>query len=107
MRRAESWRALRYPRPMLIAVGDIYAQVPRRDEVKALMRATEARVREQPGCVAFAFAERLDDPGHFLVVQQWRDRAALEEHYRSEAFRDYQAGIGEFLVRSSDLRLHR
>ena len=92
---------------MLIAVGDIYAQVQRRDAVRELMRATQSRAREEAGCIGYAFAETLDDPGHFLVVQQWQDQAALDEHYRSEAFADYQAKIGEHLVRSSELRLHR
>jgi quinol monooxygenase YgiN len=91
---------------MLIALGDIYVQIPRREAVRALMRATQARVRAQPGCVSYVFAETLDDPGHFVVVQQWRDQAALDEHYRSEAFADYQAEIAEQLVRSSELRIH-
>jgi len=70
------------------------------------MRSTQARVREQPGCIEFVFAEMLDDPGHFVVVQRWRDQTALDEHYRSRAFADYQARIGEHLVRSSELSVH-
>ena len=68
-------------------------------------RATQASAREQPGCEYYAFAESLDDPGHFVLVQRWSDRAALEEHYRSPAFADYQAGIAPLLVRSSELML--
>ena len=90
---------------MIIALGDIYAQIPRRDEVRELMRVTQQRVREQPGCLSYAFAETLDDPGRFLLVQQWRDQGALDEHYRSQAFADYQAGIAARLVRSSELRV--
>jgi quinol monooxygenase YgiN len=70
------------------------------------MRRTQARVREQPGCISYAFAETLDDPGHFLVLQQWRDQAAVEEHYGSQAFAEYQEKIAELLVRTSELRLH-
>lgn len=91
---------------MIIALGDIHAQVPRRNEVRELMRATQARVREQPGCISYEFAEALDEPGHFLVVGQWRDLPALEEHYRSQAFSTYQEEITEQLVRTSELRLH-
>jgi quinol monooxygenase YgiN len=91
---------------VIIAIGDIYAQIPRREEVRDLMRATQSRTRELPGCVSYTFAETLDDPGHFVVVQEWRDRAALDEHYRSQAFVSYQAKIGELLVRASELRLH-
>lgn len=90
---------------MLIALGDVYAQIARREEVRELMRATQASAREQTGCEYYAFAETLDDPGHFLLVQRWRDAAALEEHYRSRAFADYQAQITPLLVRTSELRL--
>ena len=89
---------------MILTAADVYAQIPRLTEVRELMRSTQARVREQPGCISYVFAETLDDPGHFVTLQQWRDRAALDEHYRSEAFAEYQSRIGDFLVRTSELR---
>lgn len=91
---------------MIIALGDIYAQIPSREEVRELMRITQERVREQPGCTLYVFTERIDDPGHFLVVQQWGDQGALDEHYRSRAFAAYQAGIAHRLVRTSELRVY-
>lgn len=91
---------------MVIAIGDIHAQIPRREQVRDLMRETQARAREQAGCLSYTFAETLDDPGHFVVVQEWRDQAALEKHYRSAAFASYQSRIGALLVRSTDLRVH-
>jgi quinol monooxygenase YgiN len=91
---------------MLIAIGDIYAQAHRREEAGELMRSTQAQMRAQPGCESYVFAEAIDVAGHFIVVQQWRDRAALDEHYRSDAFRRYQAEIGQYLVRSSELEVH-
>jgi quinol monooxygenase YgiN len=91
---------------VLIAIGDIYAQIEHREQVRALMRSTQQDLREQPGCDLFAFAEMLDDPGHFMVVQQWRDQAALDAHYRSAPFQRYQAGVSLYLVRSSELRVH-
>jgi quinol monooxygenase YgiN len=91
---------------MLVALGDIYAQIPRRERVRELMLATQARVRDEDGCIYYAFAETLDDPGHFVVIQQWSDQAALDAHYRSEAFATYQSEIDPHLVRRSDLRVH-
>lgn len=92
---------------MIIALGDVYVQMPRLAEVRELMLVTQARVREQPGCISYAFAESLEDPGHFVLVQQWRDQGALDEHYRSQAFAEYQAQVAEQLVRTSELRLHQ
>jgi quinol monooxygenase YgiN len=91
---------------VIIALGDVYAQIPRLGEVRELMRATQARVREQPGCISCTFAESLEEPGHFVLVQQWRDQKALDEHYDSPAFADYQAQVAGQLVRDSELRLH-
>lgn len=91
---------------MIIARGDIYVRIPDRQLVAELMRATQARVRERPGCLYYAFAEALDEPGHYVLTQQWRDREALEQHYRSEIFADYQAGISGHLTRTSELHLY-
>jgi quinol monooxygenase YgiN len=91
---------------VIVGLGDIYTQIPRREEVRELMRSTQASVREQPGCISYTFAESIDDPGHFVVVQQWRDQAAVGEHYTSPAFDQYQRKIAELLVRTSELRLH-
>ncbi len=91
---------------MVLAVADVYTQIPRRDEVRELMRTTQAHARAQPGCVSYVFAETVDDPGHYVVLQQWRDREALDAHYRSQEFARYQAGIGAWLVRASELRVH-
>ena len=71
-----------------------------------LMRATQERSRVQQGCISYEFAESLDDPGHFIVVSQWRDQAALDSHFRSDAFVEYQTQIGAYLVRSSELSVH-
>jgi quinol monooxygenase YgiN len=91
---------------VIVGLADIYAQIPRREEVRELMRTTQEHARQQPGCVSYTFAETLDDPGHFVVVHEWRDQAALDGHYRSQAFADYQAKIEGLLVRTSDLRLY-
>jgi quinol monooxygenase YgiN len=91
---------------VIIALVDVYAQMPRVEAVRELMLTTQARVREEPGCISYAFAQSLEDPAHFVLVEQWRDRGALEEHYRSEAFANYQAQIAKQLVQSSEMRLH-
>jgi quinol monooxygenase YgiN len=91
---------------VIFAVADVYAQIPQRNAVQEAMLRTQARVREDPGCVSFVFAEVIAEPGHFLLVQSWRDQAALDEHYRSAAFADYEAAIRGLLVRDSEMQVH-
>ena len=90
-----------------VVVGDIYALVGRAGELVELLRETQERARSEPGVVAYAFAEVVGDAGHYIVVQEWRDEAALEAHYASPAFRRYQDRVGEFLARPTEVRLHR
>jgi quinol monooxygenase YgiN len=91
---------------VIFSLADVYAQIPQRKAVREVMLETEARVREDPGCVSFVFAEVVAEPGHFLLVQRWRDQGALDEHYRSAAFADYEAAIRGLLVRDSEMQVH-
>ena len=91
----------------LVVVGDIYALVGRVDEVVELMRETQEHARSEPGVVTYAFAEVVEDPGHYIVLQEWHDEAALEAHYASPTFRRYQDRVGELLARPTEVRLHR
>ena len=91
---------------MLIVLGDLQAQIQHRDRARELMRATREQTIGEPGCVSYDFAEALDDPGHFLIVQRWRDHEALDHHYRSPTFARYQAHIGESLVRSAEMTVY-
>ncbi len=91
---------------MIVALGDVYVQVPRREAAAEAMLAEQRAALEQDGCISFVFAEALGDPGHYVVTERWSDRGALEEHYRSEDFFRYQAAIAPLLVRDSELTLH-
>jgi quinol monooxygenase YgiN len=90
----------------VVVIGQIHTLLGRREELLELLQDTQARAREEPGCRSYDFAEVVGDPGRYVVVQEWRDAAAMEAHYRSEAFTDYQARIGDLLARPSEVRIH-
>ncbi len=89
-----------------VVVVDIYGLVGRAGEPVELLRTTREAARSEPGCVAYVLAEVIGDPGHHLVIEEWRDEAALEAHYASASFRRYQHHVGELLARPSEVRLH-
>jgi len=70
------------------------------------MVAAREHALEQDGCLEFVFAEVLGDPGHFVVLESWSERQALERHYGSPGYADYQREIARLLVRESEYRLH-
>ena len=91
---------------MILGVGDVHVQIPHRREAEAVMAAAAGQALAEDGCLSFVFAEVLEDPGHFVVLESWSDREAIERHYRSPAFADYQRAIARVLVRESEYRLH-
>jgi quinol monooxygenase YgiN len=91
----------------VLAITRIHGVAGRREDLRALMRETEARVAAEPGCRAYRFAATLEDPDEYLNVQEWEDDAAFLTHQSSPAFRDYQRGLFDLLARPSDMEVHR
>ena len=91
----------------LVAVTRIHGIAGRRSELRELMRATEARVAAEPGCLLYLFTATLDDPDEYLHVQEWAGDDAFAAHQRSPAFRAYQGGLFDLLARPSEMKVHR
>jgi quinol monooxygenase YgiN len=91
----------------LVAITRIHGIAGRREDLRELMRSTEARVADDPGCRLYRFTATLDDPDEYLHVQEWADEASFAAHQRSPAFRDYQRNLFDLLARPSDMRVHR
>lgn len=43
--------------------------------------------KKEPLCVAYDLYIDEKDPGHFIFIEEWPDRAALDRHCASEHFR--------------------
>jgi quinol monooxygenase YgiN len=90
----------------VVVVGDLHALVGRRDALLELLVDTQARARQEPGCISYTFAEVVGEPGHVLICEEWADAAAVEQHYGSSEFGRYQRQVGEFLASPSEVRFH-
>jgi quinol monooxygenase YgiN len=91
----------------VVAITHIHGIAGRRRELRELMRDTEARTADEPGCRLYRFAATLDDPDEYVHVQEWASEEAWAGHQRSPAFRDYQRGLFDLLARPSDMAVHR
>lgn len=94
------------PEPVL-AITRIHGIAGRRDELRALMRETEAATAQEPGCRLYRFAATLDDPDEYVHVQEWADEAAWTAHQAAPAFRDYQQALFDLLARPSEMTIHQ
>ena len=88
----------------VLAVTHIHGLAGRREELRALMRETEARVTDAR---LYRFTASFDDPDEYVHLQEWASAADFEAHQSSAAFADYQRALFELLARPSEMTVHR
>ena len=54
--------------------------------VAPLYRELVEKTRAEPLCLGYELFVDRKDPGHFIFVEEWPDRAALDAHCRTEHF---------------------
>jgi quinol monooxygenase YgiN len=91
---------------LLIAVGDMYGISGRRDELATRLAQFESWAAGEPGCRRYTFAATIADPSRFMLVSVWDSQAALDAHYASPEFADFQSRLRGLLVRTSELAIY-
>jgi quinol monooxygenase YgiN len=90
----------------VIAIGEMFGIVGRRQELAALLERFERQAADQPGCRRYTFAAALADQTRFVLLSEWESEQALDAHYRSQAFADFQFDLEGLLARPSELTVY-
>lgn len=56
---------------------------------EALLRVIEA-TRAEPGCIDYAYAEDVSEPGLIRVSEKWTSREALAVHFEAAHMKQWQ-----------------
>jgi len=90
----------------VVAIADLYGIAGRRDELVALLTEAERDAAGQSGCIRYSFAATLSDPDRFVLVSEWRDQPAMDAHYGSQAFANFQFSLDGLLARPSEMTVY-
>ncbi len=91
---------------MLLIVGTVRAPPERIAELRpAAARMIEA-TRTEAGCLQYAFAEDVLDPGLIHMSELWRDKAALEAHFASAHMAAWRAAGRDLGIRDRDVKIY-
>jgi quinol monooxygenase YgiN len=90
----------------VIAIAEMFGISGRRDELVALLQGSERQAAAEPGCLRYTFAATLADPDRFVLLSEWESVDALDAHYRTREFSDFQFGLEGLLARPSTLTVH-
>src|ERR1700733_3340246 len=91
---------------VVIAIAEMFGISGRRDELATLLEGFGSWAEGNPGCRRYIVAATLADPSSFVAVSEWESEDALDAHYRSEAFADFQFGLDGLLARPSELTIY-
>jgi quinol monooxygenase YgiN len=75
------------------------------DEAARTLRNLRDASRAEAGCLTFDVSRSLEDANAFVLYEEWRDQAALDEHYKTEHFVTY--GINGIRSLASSRLAHR
>ena len=68
---------------MISALFHIVVRPGREDEFHTLARRlTRLTRKEDAGCVNYVFLQQQDKPKEYVLFEQWRDKASLDQHIR-------------------------
>jgi quinol monooxygenase YgiN len=86
----------------VVAIAEMFGISGRRDELATLLERFGSWAGGEPGCKRYVFAAALADPSRFVLVSEWESQAALNAHYRSPEFADFQRGLDGLLAKPSE-----
>ena len=66
------------------------------EEGQAAMQKMIAASREEEGCLEYAYAQDITDPGILRVVEKWKDEDALAFHFATPHMAEFQAALAKF-----------
>lgn len=71
---------------VLTVIAQDFIRPDRVDAVLPLYRELVALTLREPRCLGYTLTVNQADPGHFVFIETWPDRAALDAHCASEHF---------------------
>ena len=67
----------------LLILGTVRLPPENLEEARGVMSAMIAASRGEDGCILYAYAQDVAEPGLIRVSELWRDRDALARHFAS------------------------
>ncbi|MFE3756612.1 putative quinol monooxygenase [Nocardia tengchongensis] len=81
----------------LHVVAELRAAAGHEDRLRTALEAMIEPSLAEPGCLSYQPFTNPNDPAHMVVVEEWHDADALEQHFTADHFR-HVASVLEGIV---------
>lgn len=88
---------------MIVVLGSFRIPPSMVDVIRPAMEAMVNGSRGEEGCIEYAYALDVFDPGLVRVIEKWRDRPALEAHLRTVHIAEWRAQCSSLAVSEREL----
>ncbi|MBU3825176.1 MAG: antibiotic biosynthesis monooxygenase [Candidatus Oceanisphaera merdipullorum] len=72
---------------MLKVIAQDFIKLDCIEVVMPLYRELVEKTKEESRCISYDLFINQKDPGHFIFIEEWPDRAALDAHCDTEHFK--------------------
>lgn len=91
---------------MILVHGSITAKANSYEEVLALSQEHVRRSRLEPGCIAHAVHQDIENPLRLVFVEQWESQAALWDHFRVPESRAFAKALTTLAEESPSILMY-
>ena len=91
---------------MIVVIGSFRVPPSMVEVVRPAMEAMITASRAEEGCIEYSYALDVLDQGLVRVSEKWRDRAALEAHFRTAHIAEWRAQVSALAVSERNLVAH-
>ena len=70
--------------------------------IKELVEKTNAL---DPGCIKYELCKDVNDPAHFVMLEEWEDQKSLDAHMKSAHFLEIVPKLGPLAAKPTTLTL--
>ncbi len=91
---------------MILVTGHIRVPLENLESLRPHIRTLVEATRREDGCLLYAFAEDISEPGMIRIVERWRDWPSLEAHGKAPHIAAWSKVAGEAGITSREVLAH-
>src|SRR5262245_47477197 len=88
---------------LLTVVAHLHANPGKEDELRTALLALLEPTRAEEGCVQYDLHQENGSSGHFVFYENWKSKAALDEHLATPHLTALQARVPELCSRPPEI----
>lgn len=90
---------------MIIIAGHARMDPAQAEAVRPHLAEMQADSRKEPGCLSYDLTPSAADPGFVLILERWKDQAAVDYHFQTPHMAKFVSALAKF-SRKVDVKMY-